>query len=256
MIIVPLTSANPCASRPRASVSILAGQSNAAGRAQQSELSAANASFANPYSSILYAHQELVQSTSAIQFDQPIGDLIPKDNGNTVFGDFGIELSLGRCLDESYVKECPQDTVVLLKFAVGSSSMAQWIPGGKFHDQFIAWLTSQISIINQTYDIVPDRFFWAQGEADALAETPPSTYTSMFGQMMNVVNGSVPGSFDTVYIETKSNRGFEPEDSNAAAINTAMQSITSYNVDTSSATLRDFYHYDADSMIDIGSSAC
>jgi hypothetical protein len=76
------------------------------------------------------------------------------------------------------------DTVVLVPFAVGTSDVASFAPGGSLHAGLLAVIAGA-----GERGLAFTHLLWEQGEADAFARTPGETYRQRFSAMIASIRG-------------------------------------------------------------------
>lgn len=241
-------------------VFFLAGQSNADGSnsyyldsgdtSKGGGLSAANASYADPYAGVQYAH------VHANPFEPPVNRYYTGALGAlrpATWGMMGPELSLGRELDVLHMND-----VALLKYtSPGTSLNTQWGPDdGLLYQDMLAFYGAQLSSLAASYTQVNlNAFFWHQGESDS-GLTYEADFLAMFDQLkidlaapnLNAVMGLISENFDP------GATGVTPR-SNIAAVNAAIESMATARGDitnTGSLTdipLHDNIHFDANGQI-------
>ena len=233
-------------------VSILAGQSNGAGRAQIVNLQGSNASLAQPFDGVIYANLERAYATGVTNFDQPAGDWRVKTAASNTLGQFGPDITISRSLASTAPSgfDPLQDKMVLLKFTSGGSGLVHWTGAHPHGIEFINWLTSRFIELSATAsNVIADRLFIVQGESDSNASSEP-LYVSRLNELVGKVE-NVSGPIRTIFAEIKSNRGV-PTDTFAAKINAAVKAEGYTTVPTNDLTLRDSIHYDAQSQVTLG----
>lgn len=176
----------------RKKIVVIAGQSNAAGRADWHDVTTlldANA----PYPNVTIAQQLADEADPLPWTVYATGALAPRPGPSSL--DMGIELSLGRDLDAAN----PQGWA-LVKFAVGSSSLHEhWRVGSKYPsrpagtpdllDQFMAFLAAQTIALDG--DIVA--IAWIQGEADSRVQLDADAYAGDMSDLTAAVRAVYPG---------------------------------------------------------------
>lgn len=241
---------------------VLAGQSNAAGRASATELSIALDSTGVTYSSyagsdagIFYSHQEMIASGGLLTYDQPLGALrVKPDMG------MGPEMSLARDLQAGSANQ-----IALLKFVSGGSAIQSWLPGSPLYSPLVTRLLDQRAELESLGHTVNWKgIFWMQGEADGNA-TAAALYPAKFDTLISSLRADL-GSPDlpVVFGQLKSNLvdtqafGYSTLNPHTQSINQQLASmaasdatlgITGSNNDLG---LRDGIHYTANSYVEVG----
>lgn len=152
---------------------VVFGQSNAGNQGSAAELAdpaLAAAYGAVPYEGVL--GNEGTTSTPIVSW--PLGALGPRTNYKGVDGTMGVEVSLGRALDEAR-----PGGWAIAKYSIGSSSLAgSWNPTGLYSptyngvnlfDQQVAYIRQALADTHATLGAL----VWIQGESDAAGATVP-----------------------------------------------------------------------------------
>lgn len=166
-----------CAQRC-ARVYLLAGQSNANNQGgvkpnpiPGQEPAGAELQYIEDFEPVLYSMADYQAATSTLTFERGFGPLrVRRGAAHLPYYAFGPELTLGRELAACHPDPC--DTVALIKFASGGTSIESWQPGhssGVF-DAMMANIAQRVAELEQLYDCVTiETMFWVQGEGDSNA---------------------------------------------------------------------------------------
>lgn len=140
---------------------LIAGQSNADGRAEAADLPAALAA---------------TSSDVQVYLNEAWHDLQPglNNDGNAEW--FGPELALGRCLQQAY----PERKIVLVKHAAGSTDLGNcWRApdsegnnAGAYYAAFIKTVNDAIASVSPSATARIRGMIWMQGETDAWYDDP------------------------------------------------------------------------------------
>lgn len=172
-------------------VYLVAGQSNAAGQAEISEVSDKSVLSS---STILYYHSDYwSQGKSGV----PLATLNAE---NSKSGRFGPEISFGREIQ----KLCPMEKIAIIKHAAGGTDLAEkWNPGkdesdsdnfGVEYKTFIRTVANSIeSLVGLGYRPVIKGMIWQQGERDATNKD----YSERYAHNLNHFINRVRGQFDS-----------------------------------------------------------
>jgi len=248
-------------------VFILAGQSNAAGRALSAELSSNLDSVGVPYNSyaansnsVLYANRERDVSDLSIIHDQPFGDLRIKSRILPWKGELGVELSLARDLADA-----SSNPVAFVKYTIGSTNIDRWDGPTDLYPPFVNYLNEmKAELIAAGHTVQWRGAFWVQGESDAYEDRAP-LYTTKFNQLFDRLRTDLGANeIPVVMARLKSNLVDEPQypystfNPGTQLINFDMDQVASSDplvaiTDSSNDLLvRDGIHYAADDYIELG----
>jgi hypothetical protein len=260
----------------RVDLILLAGQSNADGRAPAAGLPP---ELREPCESIsLYSHVHGEPSAP----EGPLGRLGPLMTGRTQFpaGAFGPEISLGRSLAASYATR-PDRAFVIVKYAKGGSSLARdWRAGGDATESgdghhyrvFQRVIRSAVHAVHARFPGAAIHFtgiVWVQGETDADTDTTAEAYghnLSVFAKdlratlddpKLRIVIARLSGNQLALSApDAKSHRRHQLV--RAAQTGFSDPALCNYFVDTDGPAftfLPDLLHYDAAGQIALG-NAC
>lgn len=146
-------------------VYLLAGQSNATGRGDSSDLTGV---FSSPQSDVLfYYHKTLDASNNILPEDQLI-PLAPGAGHGKVSpvnsSEFGAEVSFGRTMADAR----PDRNILIIKYSHGGSNLhTQWSPTGEMFPTLVDTVTAALSDLadnGDSYDM--QGMMWVQGESD------------------------------------------------------------------------------------------
>ncbi len=98
----------------------------------------------------------------------------PDGTGGSVWGVLGDKL-----IDGGHY-----ESVLVVPFGIGGSSIAQWQEAGPFHEIFAHALTTV-----REAGVKPTHVLWHQGEADAVSGTAEDDYIAMFQQLVTKLRG-------------------------------------------------------------------
>lgn len=171
---------------------VIAGQSNAAGRASLPSVPSA-LGYASAYASVqcMYRVEDAPNGLNAFTWDFDVGpeDLDYIHSGN---GTFGVELSLGRKLYRAGYEHA------ICKMAIGSTSLGvHWkavggtypSTGDKLFTQFVDYCTTaETSLGGEIAELI-----WIQGEADAANAAHAAAYAANFAVFASTFRTTFPG---------------------------------------------------------------
>lgn len=167
--------AHPDATAPPAGrrLVVLFGQSNAGNQGSAADL--ADQTLAEPYAAVPYEGvlgNEGTTTTPIVTW--PLGPLGPRTNYKGIDGTLGVEIALGRVLDEAN-----PGGWAIAKYSIGSSSLAgSWNPtglysptgnGANLFEQQVAFVKQALAHTNTELGAL----VWIQGESDAAGATVP-----------------------------------------------------------------------------------
>ena len=151
-------------------VYFLAGQSNASGRGDASQI-AADSPFAEPQTDVqFYWRKTLVVTNGNLTQNEFISLQVGSGHGRNNPGsfpvEFGPELGMGRTLADQF----PDRNIVIIKYSHGGSNLhTDWADGGTRYNTFISTVNDalgDITAAGATFQL--KGIVWMQGEADAL----------------------------------------------------------------------------------------
>lgn len=240
---------------PPTSIVVIAGQSNAAGRADTDDItpSALQTLLETPFPSVLLK-QKLAQSTlDPIVWDSDYATTAVQPRVNPT-QNMGPELSMARYLDRANPNQFR-----LAKFALGGSGLNDnWrqgsaypgspIGGPNLFAQFISFMQAAETELNGRIAAI----VWVQGETDALDTSDAAAYQANFTQFISDVRVSFPGVpfiFNRLH---SANAGTFVSTVRAAqtAVDAAVDGTTM--VDCDDLTLTDGQHFSANSYVTLG----
>lgn len=237
---------------------IIGGQSNAVGQSNVSDLSPENSGFAQPFDQILYSETIHRYSSSSNIYSVSCVDLEPKPSGQ-----FGPELSLGRCLVETPPSgfDPAQDCIALVKFGSGASQIKYWLEsdplGVGIWPFFESFLRSQISKLTDLAcgRLICERFYWIQGESDR-TESRAADYADDFQSLLASLESIVPDC-EKVFSNLQENGNAAIANGHARTINQSIRDLNCIMTGSNDDLERqDSVHYGADANITLGQRLC
>ena len=152
----------------------LAGQSNATGRGDASELpSIQDGLFASPQTDVQFFYRATLGGGGLTQALAPQNQFIDlqsgtgqgRNNPSAFAREFGPELSLGRALADAN----PDRNIVIIKYSEGGTNLySDWAAGGFNYTQLLAVSSQALGdITNAGASFNLKGFAWVQGEDDA-----------------------------------------------------------------------------------------
>ena len=223
-------------------VVLIAGQSNAAGRADAAGLASDPADTGVEY----FYH---VTTSGGLDFDSG-GGFVPLTPVN---GSFGPEYGLARILK----KEHAVINLAIIKRGRGATNLFQdWSPGGAMYGPFIADCTTALNLITargDTFNIIG--LAWHQGERDSVVGRSGAQYQADLHEFLGNVRSDLHGVFPEADFENlKVALG---EVSSKAEISIAQQAVGELDggarfVATSDLNLFDGLHFDAPGQLAMG----
>lgn len=223
-------------------VVLIAGQSNAAGRADATGLTPVPADTGVEY----FYH---VTSSGGSDFDS--GDVfVPLE---AVDGNFGPEFGLARTLKNDHAVS----DLAIIKRARGATNLFEdWAPGGSMYDPFIADCTAALGLIaarGDTFNIIG--LAWHQGERDSVVGRTTAQYQADLHAFLGNVRTDLHEAFPAANFENlKVALG---EVSSKAEISSAQQAAGELEggarfVATGDLNLFDGLHFDASGQLAMG----
>ncbi len=223
-------------------LAVLAGQSNAKGRGLISESifnTQATVANAEIFDRTNFSWSTLVAGSNNDAFDS---------------SSLGVEMNFAKTYTDNTA-----DTLSLVKYAVDSTSITQWLPGTGDFDTLKEAITNAIQTLEDDgYDVNPVSFIWYQGESDTSVE---SNYTAYEANIKSLVDGlnTIPQFEQTPFtiVEIQQNPyqtgTTTVQGAGIAVSNTAPYSYYTHYIQTDDIiTLFDASHVDAVSLDNIG----
>jgi len=237
-------------------VYFVAGQSNAGGNEAggASALSAANSSYADPFSGVRYSYTHVDPNGPApvhAYSSNGFVDLAPVAEANDRHA---FELSLGRELFA-----CAGEPVAIIKYSAGGTSMADfWLPENNYlYQDMLSVFNSGLADLTTTYGSAEiGGMFWHQGESDAYLYGAPN-YAADFNTFAGQLRTDL-GESSLPIVLGMMNEVDALDQTSIATLNAALTNIAASdsNITTTGATddisLFDGVHLDADGQIELG----
>ncbi len=223
-------------------VVLVAGQSNAAGRADAAGLTADPADVGVEY---FYN----VTAAGGAEFDSGNGFV----SLATVNDSFGPEFTLARTLKNDHLVD---DLAIIKRARGGTNLFEDWSPGGSMYDPFIADCTTALGqIINRgdTFNVIG--LAWHQGERDGVVGRSTGQYQADLHAFLGNVRSDLHEAFPSADFENL--KVAIGEVFSQAGISPAQQSVTELDggarfVATSDLNLFDGLHFDAPGQLAMG----
>lgn len=223
-------------------VVLIAGQSNAAGRADATDLAPESADAGVEY----FYH---VTSSGGTSYDSG-GSFVPL---NTIQGNFGPEFGLARTLKNDYAV----NNLAIIKRARGATNLFEdWAPGGLMYDSFIADCTTALRSITargDTFNILG--LAWHQGERDSVVGRTAAHYQADLHAFLGNARSDLHDAFPNANFESL--KVVIGEVSSKAEISSAQQAASELEgnarfVATGDLNLFDGLHFDAAGQLAMG----
>lgn len=221
-------------------VYLLAGESNATGRAPVTELT--DGIYATVDESILYAAREIDWSDGTVRQDIPLGGLRPTN------GTVGPAVSLGRALGEN---------VALLSLTSGGSGTNDWANSGQIQPHWFSFIDAQMSNLRDLGHVPTIKgMFYVMGD---WIDTP--IYLSRNNETMDAIRNHVGQPDLPIYVARLhedlqewphfdySRGNLHRMATNAALASEGIVTLTSSINDLQT---RDGIHYTADAYVELG----